>query len=713
MRPGEYGYFEGDQLGKPYDLRLLVRLARFARPYMPLLILTSILILAATAADLLLPYLTKMAIDRFIVVQAREVVAAPGTGPGNMALLERYQHLLRQTGREGHYFLADTDASRIDPRDLHRLRTEGLIRPESYYLVDTDSPAAREVVREGSYRFRVFPKLAAIATEDMSRLSREDLTRLRSADIAGLARIALICLVALLLGFLFNFFQVVFLEYTGQRLTHDLRQALLTKLFNQSISFHDRSPTGVLVARVTNDIQNLNEMINSLAVTLFKDAFMLAGIVAILVSINLRLALLTFTLIPPIVLVSQLFRRSARDVFRDMRNKVAQINAAFDETVSGIRIVQAFRRETYNQSRFGELNHENYRLGIRQIHVFAFFMPLIELLSSIALGLIIWYGGISVLRDVMTLGAVVAFIGYAQKFFQPIRDLAEKYNILQSAMASLERVFSLMDQQTTLPRPESARAVPEGPGAIEFQGVDFEYQTGEPVLHDVSFRVDPGQTLAIVGATGAGKTSIINLLLRFYDVTSGRVRVDGVDVRELDLEAHRARVGLVMQDVFLFSGSVRENIALSRDGWRPGEVEAAAKAVNASEFIEALPLGYDQPIGEGGRSLSAGQRQLLAFARVVAQDPKILVLDEATASIDSETEKLIEAGLERLLSGRTSIVIAHRLSTIRRADRIVVLHKGRISEMGSHDELMARGGLYHSLYQLQFRENHLAGPSGA
>lgn len=705
---GDFGYFEGEKLGKPYDLKLMGRLLHYVRPYAFLLAITSVLIVGATAADLVLPYLIKIAVDRHIVVTFQEVRLSPDSDPRAARLVESYHRLMRPTGREGVFFLSGEKAKQIDPQDLAQLKSAGVVRPETYYLADNKPGPAMEVVKKRPKLFYVYPDAVVISTADLARLDRKDLARLRADDIAGLARIALIGGAVLLAGLLLNFFQIVFLEYAGQRLTHDLRQDLLAHVLSQSIAFHDRSPTGRLVARVTNDIQNLNEMIKSVAVTLFKDFFILAGIVVLLIHINLPLALVTFALLPPILLVTIIFRRLTRDVFRELRTKISQINSSFSETISGIRIVQVFRRESVNRRRFADLNHENYLAGMRQIRIFAVFMPLIELISATALGLIIWYGGLSVIRETMTLGAVVAFIGYAQKFFQPIRDLAEKYNILQSAMASLERVFGLMDERSALPLATRPRPVPEAGGEIKFDKVNFGYRPGEPVLRDVSFLVKPGTTTAIVGPTGAGKTSIINLLLRFYDVTSGRVIVDGLDVRELDPAGHRSRIGLVMQDVFLFSGSVRENIDLAQEGLAEEKIKAAARAVNAADFIEALPEGYDQRLGEGGLSLSVGQRQLLSFARVLVQNPQILILDEATASIDSDTEKLVEAALERVTAGRTSIIIAHRLSTIQRANRILVLNQGRISEAGTHAQLLARSGLYYSLYQLQFRENQLA-----
>ncbi len=703
----DYGYIEEEKRVKPYDFKLMLRLTGYVRPYISLLVLTSLLIVAATAAELVLPYLTKVAVDRYIVV-SHQIVRTESPDKATRELFARSHGLFIPSGRDGVFFLSAENARKLDPLDAARLKKSGLLQPKQYYLVPNKPGTAMDVVRENPGLFQVFPAGALIASTDLSRLDESQLARLRAGDVAGLAWIAVICCAVLVLGYFFNFAQVVLLETTGQRMSHDIRQDLLKHVLTRSISFHDRSPTGVLVARVTNDIQNLNEMIKSVAVTLFKDFFILAGIMAILIQINMRLALLTFALLPPILLVTGIFRRLARDVFRELRGKVAQINTAFSENMAGIRIVQVFRREEYNSREFARLNHDNYLAGMRQIKIFAVFMPLIELISALAMGVIIWYGGLSVLSEAMTLGAVVAFIAYAQKFFQPIRDLAEKYNILQSAMASLERIFGLLDDRSALPPPSVPTPLPESKGEITFDRVSFAYRPGEPVLREVSFRVPAGRTLAIVGATGAGKTSIINLLLRFYDVSAGRVLVDGRDVRELDPAGHRSRIGLVMQDVFLFSGTIRENISLAGKDLPMDRIRSAAEAVNAAGFIESLPLGYDQPIGEGGLSLSVGQRQLLSFARVLARDPRILVLDEATASIDSETEKLIETALARLTAGRTSIIIAHRLSTIQRADQILVLNKGRVAEIGTHQELLSLHGLYHHLHLLQYRENRLA-----
>ncbi|MEW5722340.1 MAG: ABC transporter ATP-binding protein, partial [Thermodesulfobacteriota bacterium] len=646
-----YGYFEGEQLGRPYDLRLLRRFSGYARPYRWWLLLTSLIIVAATAADLVLPYLTKVAVDRYIVVSYQEVAVGPEQDREVRRLVEKYQDLLRPSGRAGLYFLSAVASRRLDPAHLALLKKAGVIRPGAYYLVDRRPGPALDTALYRPDLFKFHPLVAAVPLDGLARLSRPELARVRTGDVSGLAFVALLAVAVLALGYFFDFIQVILLESIGQRLAHDLRQDLMAHLLRQSMSFHDRTPTGRLVARLTNDVQNLAEMIKTVAETFFKDAFILAGIVILLLHLDLALALVTFALLPPIILVTGLFRRQARDVFRELRALLARIISTFGETAAGIRVVQAFRRESVNRSRFEALNHDNYLAGLRQIKVFALFTPLIEVLSAVSLALVIWYGGASVIRETMTLGAVVAFIGYTRKFFQPIRDLAEKYNILQSAMASLERIFHLLDHHSALPEPTDPAPTPDGPGSIAFDRVGFAYPGGDRVLDDVSFRIEPGETLAIVGPTGAGKTSLINLLLRFYDPDQGRVLVDGRDVREHSLAAHRSRIGLVMQDVFLFAGTVRENIALSKTPVPAGKVETAAREVGAETFIRELPGLYDERLGEGGLTLSVGQRQLLAFARVLAQDPRILVLDEATAYIDSETEKLIESALGRLTAG--------------------------------------------------------------
>jgi ABC-type multidrug transport system fused ATPase/permease subunit len=432
------------------------------------------------------------------------------------------------------------------------------------------------------------------------------------------------------------------------------------------------------------------------------------GIIILLLELNRSLALVSFSVIPLIFVATLFFSRRARDAFREIRLRIAQMNSFFHENFSGIRVIQLFRREKENRRRFEKINEGYYLANMKQISIYAFFVPLVEILSSGAIGLLLWYGGGEVIRGMITLGVLVAFLSYIRMFFQPIRDLSEKYNVLQSAMASLERIFSLLDQNQKSSERVRLGTKPLAPrkeeikGNIEFSHVSFSYNGEDRVLNDVSFSVREGETVAIVGATGAGKTSLLHLLEGFYDVEEGAIFVDGTDIREMDLAHLRSQIGLVMQDTFLFSGDIRENIRMGNMKIGDEKVREVARGVNAEKFIQRLPEGYRTKVGEGGEMLSAGERQLLAFARALSINPRVLILDEATSHVDPETERLIQEGLSRLLKGRTAVVIAHRLSTIQHADRIVVLHKGRVREIGSHAELMALKGIYFRLYQMQF-----------
>jgi ABC-type multidrug transport system fused ATPase/permease subunit len=455
------------------------------------------------------------------------------------------------------------------------------------------------------------------------------------------------------------------------------------------------------VTRLTNDIQNVHEMFTSVLIHLIKDVLLLIGIIILLLHLNRELALVSFSVIPLIFFTTLFFSHRARDAFREIRLKIAQMNSFFNENFSGIKVVQLFRRERENSRRFAKVNEGHYLANMRQITIYAFFVPLVEILSSGAIGLLLWYGGGKVIQEMITLGALVAFLSYIRMFFQPIRDLSEKYNILQSAMASLERIFSLLDEDLKRVRPLSPKRE-EIKGNIEFRHVSFSYNGEDKVLKDVSFTVKEGETVAIVGATGAGKTSLLHLFERFYEAEEGAILLDGIDIRERDLSHLRSEIGLVMQDTFLFAGDIEENIRLRGREMDEENMREVARIVNAEKFIQRLPNGYRTMVGEGGETLSAGERQLLAFARALFINPKILILDEATSHVDPETERFIQEGLVRLLGGRTAIVIAHRLSTIQHADRIVVLHKGGVREIGTHMELMARKGIYFRLYQLQF-----------
>jgi ATP-binding cassette, subfamily B, multidrug efflux pump len=524
-------------------------------------------------------------------------------------------------------------------------------------------------------------------------------------DAPGLSRVAALYLGALLAAFAVRFAQVYLLQMTGQRIMLDLRRQIYEHLQALQVAYFDRNPVGRLITRVTTDVDAVNELFTSGVVTVFGDLFTLVGIMGVMLALDWKLALVTFAVIPLFFLVTNWFRRGSRQSFREVRKWIARINAFLQENLSGMTVVQLFRREERNVAAFAGINREHAQANLRSIFYYAVFYPAIDVLAAVAIALILLYGGAQVLSAGLTLGVLVAFIQYSERFWRPISDLSEKFNILQAAMASSERIFTLLDTPVEIAVPRDPTLLPAVRGAVAFEDVWFSYAQADPdwVLQDISFSVQPGRSLALVGHTGAGKTSIISLLARFYDVQKGRITLDGVDVRLLDPKHLRAALALVLQDVHLFSGTIASNIRLGSD--IPDErVRAAARAVHAHRFIEALPGGYQAEVKERGASLSVGQKQLLSFARALAHDPRVLILDEATSSVDTETEGLIQDALRVLLRGRTAIVIAHRLSTVQNVDEILVLHKGTIRERGTHQELLAQRGLYWRLYQLQYKD---------
>jgi len=540
------------------------------------------------------------------------------------------------------------------------------------------------------------PYLIRIAVD--SYIVNQDLEQ--QARLSGLSGLALSFIGLIVAGFLANFFQVTILEWTGQNIMHRMRQQLFSHMLGLHLAFFNKNPIGKLVTRLTNDIQNMHEMFTSVIVTLFNDCIRIVGILALLFWMNYRLALVVCLLIPVIAINTYWFSNLAREAFRQVRTQLAKINAYLQEALAGIGIIQLFMREEDTRNRFAALNREYLRNTMFQIKIFGIFMPMLEVLSAVAVAIIIWYGGGEIIRSRMTIGELVAFLSYMRLFFQPLRELSQKYSIVQSAMASAERIFQLMDTRTALPLADVPLTPQQVRGRIEFRKVTFAYEADHPVLHDFSLALRPGETVAIVGATGSGKTTIINLLERYYDPNHGEIRIDSNDIRHLDTGWLRQQVGLVMQDVFLLPDTLRKNILLDQEMDDNALRTIIAKA-QLTELIANLPRGWETRIGEGGMEVSAGQRQLLALARVLARDPRILVLDEATSNIDSETEILIERAIATTLANRTSIIIAHRLSTIRRAERILVMDHGRIIEQGTHAELMAHHTLYYHLQCLQ------------
>jgi ATP-binding cassette, subfamily B, multidrug efflux pump len=656
---------EEEVLGKAYDSRLMRRLLTYLRPYKWQTAIALVAIVLKAGADVLGPYLTKIAVDRYLV-------RVPGV----------------------HSF--------FDPI-------------------------------------------------------------LSSQPLVGIAQVAALYVGALSISFFLEFLQTYFMQWTGQKVMFDLRSQIFRHLQRMHVGFYDKNPVGRLVTRVTTDVDALNEMFTAGVVSIVEDVFVLAGIIAIMSGMNWKLALITFAVLPLIAIATQIFRNKVRDSYRRIRVAIARINAYLQEHVSGMVVLQLFNRERKAYNKFSKINETHMDAFKDAIMAHAVYYPVVEILSATAIACVIWFGGLDVIQkltsrslsvefvrgqgiaihvvqSVTTLGVLVAFIQYAQRFFRPIQDLSEKYNILQSAMASAERVFKLLDTQVEITSPAVTKE-PMGPGRIEFDHVWFAYRTipadgsnpvatkdaaaglrpaqsgsetatpthpeADWVLRDVSFAIEPGETVAVVGHTGAGKTTLISLLMRFYDVQLGAIRIDGVDIKDMDLDTLRRRFGVVLQDPFLFTGTVGGNIRLGTEWIEDADVERAAEQVNLADFIHSLPGGYKEEVRERGSTLSTGQKQLISFARALAHDPRILILDEATSSVDTETEFRVRDALSRMVEGRTSLVIAHRLSTVQRADKIIVMHKGKVREMGTHQQLLAQRGIYWKLYQLQYKDQEI------
>lgn len=544
----------------------------------------------------------------------------------------------------------------------------------------------------------VRPYLTKIAVDDY----------IVNSDYTGLLYIGLALFASLILQSIIQYFLTYYTQFLGQRTLYDLRTQIFNHIQKLALKFFDRTPIGRIVTRATNDVEALGELFSSGIVMVFSDVFIIIWILAFMFFMDVKLSLVTLSVLPVLIYGTFLFRRKVRESYRDVRLHLARLNSYMQEHVTGMSAVHIFHKEEDELKKFSSINNDYRTANIKSIFYYAIFYPSVEILSAVAVGMIIWYGGGEIIQGSLTIGVLFAFIQYTEMFFRPIRDLSEKYNIMQTAMASSERIFKLLDNETFIKNPDKPVKLGKVKGSIEFKDVWFAYNDDDYVLKDISFFINPGETIAIVGHTGAGKTSIINILTRFYDINKGRILVDGIDIEKLDKKELREHISIVLQDVFLFSGNIESNINLDKKEISFEKVIEAAKIVGAEEFIKNLPAKYDEEVKERGATLSVGQKQLISFARALAYDPQILILDEATSSVDTETEQLIQEAIEKLLVGRTAIVIAHRLSTIQTADKIIVLHKGEIRESGNHQELLAKRGIYYKLYQLQYKDQEVA-----
>jgi ATP-binding cassette subfamily B protein len=527
------------------------------------------------------------------------------------------------------------------------------------------------------------------------------------ANYEGLLHITLFLFAALILQAVIEYFLTYYTQYLGQKTIRDLRAQLFRHTQKLAARFFDKTPIGRIVTRITNDVESLNQLFSSGIVMVFSDVFIIIWILGFMFFIDAELSLVTLSVIPILIYATFLFKRKAREAYRDVRLHLARLNSYMQEHITGMSIVHLFGKEKPESKKYAGINADHRKANINSIFYYALFYPGVELLSSIAIALIIWYGGGESIQKNISLGVLFAFIQYTEMFFRPIRDLSEKYNILQTAMASSERIFKLLDNNTNIPEPENPAKDDEIKGNIDFRNVWFAYNNEEYVLKNINFSIKQGETIAIVGHTGAGKTSIINIFNRFYDIQKGEILLDDIPINRMSKDDLRRRISMVLQDVFLFHGTIRSNITMGNPDISDERMIEAAKMVNADRFIRKLPGGYEAEVVERGSTLSVGQRQLISFARALAHNPRILILDEATSSVDTETELLIQQAIEKLLVGRTAIVIAHRLSTIQNADRIIVLHRGEIKEMGNHQELLAKRGIYYKLYQLQYKDQEV------
>ena len=671
-------FHEEEVLDKQYDSVLMRRLLKFVKPYKGLMVIVIAIMFVVVCLDLAIPLITKNVIDNNLNPLSAE-----------------YTIFDSQT----------EDGVKIDNKYVVRGEADGGLRGSIVYNEDNNAFLVEGTAKENTpYSIEGSTFVQGADKYPCYSLTKADIKKLRGNDLNQIKVSTLMVLGICLVMFILNYIQIFILQYTGQKIVYNIRAELFKHVEKLSLSFYDKNPVGRLVTRITNDVENLNEMYTSVLVYFIKDAFLVVGIIIAMFMLNVKLAIISIITLPVVLALTLIFRKYDREAYRRVRTKLSRINSSLSENITGMKTVQIYGVEDKKNREFNTINTAYFKAAMGQIKIFAIFRPLMDMVYELALCILIWFGGIAVLNVTLEFGVLYAFITYIQKLFQPIFDLSEKFDILQSAMASAERIFSLMDNDSIIPEPETPQSIGKAKGDIEFKNVWFAYNDEDWVLRDVSFKINKGETIAFVGATGAGKTSIISLLTRLYDIQKGEILIDGVDIRKMSKNELRENVSTVLQDVFLFTGDIKGNVKLNNYNITDEDVVKACEYVNANTFIEKLPDKYDAKVNERGTTFSQGERQLVAFARALAFNPPILVLDEATANIDTETESLIQDALAKLTKGRTTIIVAHRLSTIRNADKIIVMHKGKVRETGTHTELMNKNGLYSNLYKLQYTQ---------
>lgn len=667
---------EDEVLDKQYDSLLMKRLLKFALPYKGLMGIVVIIMFLVVCLDLSVPFIIKNVIDSNINPLSGKYSIIEEAENSSIAIGDKY---VVRGERDG-----AISASIVYDENNEPYVIEGEPRKNTAYEI------SGEKFFQDNNEFKAH------------EITIKDIKVLRTNDLDLIKWSAIIILLIYIVIFILNYIQIYLLQYTGQKIVYNIRAAIFKHVESLSLSFFDKSPVGRLVTRITNDVETLNEMYTSVLVYLIKDLFLVSGIVIAMFLLDIKLGIVSIITLPLVVALTFIFRKYDREAYRKVRTRLSRINSNLSENISGMKTVQIFGVESKKYSEFDEINTSYSIAAMEQIKVFAIFRPLMDMTYQLALCILIWVGGTAVLNLTIEFGVLYAFVIYIQKLFQPIFDLSEKFDILQSSMASSERIFMLLDNDSIIKNPKEPKHIGRAQGDIEFKNVWFAYNDEDWVLKDVSFRIRKGETVAFVGATGAGKTSIISLITRLYDIQKGEILIDGVSIKEMSKDELRKNVATVLQDVFLFAGDIKGNVRLNNENITDEEIVKACKYVNANIFIEKLPDKYNAEVNERGTTFSQGERQLIAFARALAFNPPILVLDEATANIDTETESLIQDALNKLTKGRTTIVVAHRLSTIKNADKIIVMHRGRIREIGSHSELLEKKGLYSNLYKLQY-----------